>query len=399
MKYVDINNENNEWMATFRYEETLDKCFLVLPKQKEIHLLNWEEIPKEISNHFSRSKLHKSQNYYNSPVKAQIQLTNACNYNCKMCYASSNLYKKQELSLIDINALAIKLKKFGVLRVNLVGGEIFMRRDIFEIIEIFKKHHLLVSCITNGLIPGTTFSKYKELLKEFYAIQVSCNGIKDNYCDEYGFKDWNRAFEAIKNVYQSCKNATISFVVTEENMNDILKFFELCFDNNIMHIKFGGVIWTGKSHKESANSYYSKVVPYAKTLIKQGCEKYPTIDVDSQFDSPIAYNKDTFYDNYRKPDMYISPEGKDSMYIKSNGDIYPFPLLSNNIEFKMGTIHDDFNTIWITNSKVNELRNITYADTICSKICHNQICGFWNRSYAYAWSNDLKGKVPCDYDS
>ncbi len=65
----------------------------------------------------------------------------------------------------------------------------------------------------------------------------------------------------------------------------------------------------------------------------------------------------------------------------------------------MGTIHDDFNTIWIANSKVNELRNITYADTICSKICHNQICGFWNRSYAYAWSNDLKGKVPCEYDS
>lgn len=87
-----------------------------------------------------------------------------------------------------------------------------------------------------------------------------------------------------------------------------------------------------------------------------------------------------FYDNYRKPDMYISPEGKDSMYIKSNGDIYLFPLLSNNIEFKMGTIHDDFNTIWITNSKVNKLRNITYADSICSKICYKKICGFWNRS-------------------
>lgn len=399
-KYLDLTDENGTWLATFRYEPSLDKFFLILPKEKEIRIVKWDEIPLEIANHFNKnpSSEYGMPDHFIYPTKAQIQLTNCCNFNCKMCYASSNLYEKKELSLNTLDKLFSKLKELGVLRVNLVGGEIFMRKDIKEIVALANKNHLLVSCITNGLIPGMNIEKYQDIFNYFYAIQVSCNGIGDNYTNEYGFKNWELAKSSIFKTLHSVKNNTLSFVVTKENVYDIPEFVKLANFENAHHLKFGSIIWEGKSDKSNVANYYSEIVPLASKLIKEQKELYPDMIIDSQFDAPVVYSNIETYDNYRSYDFYLSPEGKDSLYIKSNGDVYPFPLLAEYKEFKLGNINDDLEKIWSYSKILNSIRNIHYSDTECSSICKNKICGFWNRSYAYAWSGKMNGKVPCEYD-
>lgn len=399
-KYLDLTNEKGTWLATFRYEPSLDKFFLVLPIEKEIRIVNWDDIPIEIQSNFKRNnaQLDKQINHFTYPTKAQIQLTNCCNFNCKMCYASSNLYEKKELSLETLDNLFHNLKELGVLRVNLVGGEIFLRNDITEIVESAYQHHLLISCITNGLIPGMNVDKYKNVFDRLYAIQVSCNGLGDNYTNEYGFKNWELAKSNIFKTLQSVKNNTLSFVVTKDNVNDIPEFVRLAHCEKAHQIKFGSIIWEGKSNKSDANDYYSKIVPLASKLIKEQKKLYPNMTIDSQFDSPLEYSSETAYDNYRSLDFYFSPEGKDSLYVKSTGDIYPFPLLSEFQEFKLGNINDDLEKIWMGSEVLTTIRSIQYSNTECSNVCKNKMCGFWNRSYAYAWSGNMNGKVPCEYD-
>lgn len=396
MKTLEIIKTNGDWNASFRYENTLKKFFLALPNKNEIRLVDLKDIPEDILNSFNLNDLEWEQNSYSAPIKAQIQLNNTCNYRCKMCYASSNMFSKEILTFEEIELIVEKLKNLGVLRINLVGGEIFVRSDIIKIIKYIKNKNLFLSCITNGLVPGLQIDKYKEVLELFYQVQVSCNGIGDSYLNEYGMNNWGIAKKAISNVIKYTSNNILSFVITENNYKDIPHFFEFASEINPTYVKFGTIIWMGKSKKEEANKYYKEILIKANELINECRLRYPNINVQSQLD--FEYDIDTFQietNEYRPAEFYYSSEGKDSLYIKADGSIYPFPLFSESPEFRIGSIHDDFEDIWKNSQVLNDLRSVKFKETDCGKIGCKKICGFWVRSYAYAWSSNLYGKVPC----
>lgn len=65
---------------------------------------------------------------------AQWDINNVCNLNCKHCRVSEKNDKKQ-LSLKQAKELLAQLLYTGTTKLNLSGGEPFMRDDLFEILE------------------------------------------------------------------------------------------------------------------------------------------------------------------------------------------------------------------------------------------------------------------------
>lgn len=97
--------------------------------------------------------LLKERSQNKAPNSGLIELNWRCNISCKHCYLSSNRYKKiEELTLAEIDSLARDLFDLGAMFISLSGGEIFLRKDIFEILDIFKKYHFAVKLFTNGLL-------------------------------------------------------------------------------------------------------------------------------------------------------------------------------------------------------------------------------------------------------
>ncbi len=87
------------------------------------------------------------------PDMMVLEVTMRCNLRCPMCYLTDEaraVKPGDELSLPQIEAL---LDRVGARRVNLVGGEPFMRRDLFDILDALRRRGLRApSLTTNGVL-------------------------------------------------------------------------------------------------------------------------------------------------------------------------------------------------------------------------------------------------------
>ncbi len=392
---IDIVDDDGNWVSTFRYEPYLKKWFYIEPTMKgTVRLVDEADVPQEILSIADKEETCY-KNAYQAPLKLQIQLNTSCNYKCKMCYVSPEL-QNQSLSLQTLEKLFIEAKNIGVVRINFVGGEIFMRKDIKEIIALAQQNNLLTSCITNGIIPGKNINNYKSLLESMYMVQISCNGIGKSYNDEHGLVCWDYAKDCIANVVHAVKASILSYVITDENVDDIPRFIEYATEIKPTIIKFGTVCWSGKSFNKGTMSYYSATLEKAKQYIKAARKQHPELQIQSQIDAGEETPLWEDYSNgYRPYEFYFSPESRDGLYLNAIEKYYPFPLLSDNPNFCLGKISDGLLNIWKTNSILQELRSVRFEDTACGKLGCSKPCGLWNRSYAIAWSGNIYGKVPC----
>ncbi len=88
---------------------------------------------------------------FRSPYTCNIKVTQRCNLKCSFC----GLWKHTgipELSVSDYELVADKLKKMGLARVVITGGEPFLRPDLVDIIATFAQRNFSVTLLTNGTL-------------------------------------------------------------------------------------------------------------------------------------------------------------------------------------------------------------------------------------------------------
>jgi radical SAM superfamily enzyme YgiQ (UPF0313 family)/MoaA/NifB/PqqE/SkfB family radical SAM enzyme len=111
------------------------------------------------------------------PEYVTIDLTNKCNLNCIACWTFSPLLKdnkpnkewfKQELSYEKTAKLINELASIGTKEVRITGGgEPFMHKDIFKIIELIKSKRMKCDITTNFTLLN------KEKIKKLVDLQVN----------------------------------------------------------------------------------------------------------------------------------------------------------------------------------------------------------------------------------
>jgi len=95
------------------------------------------------------------------PLSVMIELTYNCNEKCIHCYnpgASRNIEEKpnrnlfEELNYYDYERLLRELKDLGVAKISLTGGEPFVKKDIWKIIELIHQYGFSFEVFTNGIL-------------------------------------------------------------------------------------------------------------------------------------------------------------------------------------------------------------------------------------------------------
>ena len=85
--------------------------------------------------------------------KLELNVTNDCNLRCVHCCFKSGEKCFEEMSLKQIEQLLADFVTLGGTRIDVTGGEPFMRRDILEIIEMaIGKFKLRTELVTNSLL-------------------------------------------------------------------------------------------------------------------------------------------------------------------------------------------------------------------------------------------------------
>src|SRR5260370_29099430 len=84
------------------------------------------------------------------PFSAQLDLTYRCNEQCIHCYLDHDDHG--EMSTAEIKHLLKEMAEAGVFILTLSGGEIFMRKDFFEILEYACELTFCIKLKTNAVL-------------------------------------------------------------------------------------------------------------------------------------------------------------------------------------------------------------------------------------------------------
>ena len=138
------------------------------------------------------------------PRSAQVYLENKCHLKCQHCYESDESHPHDEsLSLADYERIFEELARIGVLYLTFTGGEIFLRRDILDIIELARKKRFSVSLFTSG----TLIDEHKaNRLQELKVTEVHISVYSHDAAVHDGFtqvpKSWERSVRALRLLHE-----------------------------------------------------------------------------------------------------------------------------------------------------------------------------------------------------
>jgi MoaA/NifB/PqqE/SkfB family radical SAM enzyme len=149
------------------------------------------------------------------PFSASFAVTNKCNLKCVYCDLPN--IKTQELSLEEIETLFQVLKKMGVKRLGIFGGEPLVRKDICAILELAKKYEFFISLNSNLLL----YDRYRDNLDIVDYFFTSIDGTPEKHQKNRGKQKFEIITNAIEDIVSRGKKVTIICVITDSDKESV----------------------------------------------------------------------------------------------------------------------------------------------------------------------------------
>lgn len=287
------------------------------------------------------------------PINATIELVTQCNLRCEHCYipahTSTGLPFEQITSILD------QLHEMGTLYLLLTGGEIFLRPDIMEIIRYARRKGLRVTLFSNATC--VTEEQIAEL-KELHITQFSCTIFSMN-------PEIHDAITGVKGSLQKTLRTMalvkkygipgdVKNVIMKRNLADWKAVHEYAVENGFSHVAPPNVV--PKSNGD-------------KSPLELALNFEQTRDVWRQQDE--CGLKEPFQKGWNESD-YICKPLQNSIFIDSNGDLYPCISLY----YKFGNIlQQPLRDIWNKSEKHKYILSLKKKDfSICTACETKEYC-------------------------
>lgn len=250
------------------------------------------------------------------PILAIYDTTKLCNQRCPMC----NIHKErsEQMSLKEIEQTAVALKKFGVRYVFIQGGEPLIRKDIIQVVDIFIKHSIKPTVITNGVL--LTRETAEQLAKRRCNLSISIDSlIREQYAYLRGSDDLQKVLKNIDNI-SDIKNrqgnwAITSTITKQSSFEDIKNIYEYTKEKGFMFAVRPYIAVSGVAGKADETLTYSTE---------------DVLDIFEYFLKKAKRENYLAYLVYREHIKYIKGEPmppcdamKYSFLLKENGDFAP----------------------------------------------------------------------------
>lgn len=109
------------------------------------------------------------------PFTAVIELSYRCNFRCTMCYVVHE-NTEGELTTEQWKGVLDQLSAAGTMYLEITGGEIFVRRDVWEILEYAERKKFLMHLFTNGSYITPEKAERLKQFKNIVGFSVSLYG-------------------------------------------------------------------------------------------------------------------------------------------------------------------------------------------------------------------------------
>ena len=132
------------------------------------------------------------------PLSSVLELTNRCNLRCPHCASDSGTSRCYEMNRNELQKVFHDLAELGCKTICMLGGEILLRPDWYEVCQDARKAKLELHLITNGLLVND------EVRKKFFTLDpetvcVSLDGATpETYKQQRGVDGFDKCMKLLK---------------------------------------------------------------------------------------------------------------------------------------------------------------------------------------------------------
>ncbi len=316
-----------------------------------------------------------------------IHTNNSCNLTCSHCLVNSSPNEDNGLSTETIKRIIDEAVVLGTSRFYFTGGEPFMRKDIFGLIDYVcnqKKCELII--LTNGtLLKGETIEKLKSCNKGLLKIQISLDGSKSETNDPLRGKDsFDQIVRGIRNTVEAGYSPTVTTVVANGNIDDIPETTKLLA---LSGVKTHHLLWAHKRGRITDNGNNSippidKVIEVTRKVKEVAGESGISVDNHDSYKFRANSKRGTRYD--------LGNACYDSMCVYSNGDVYPSASFAGHTGLRCGSVLDNtLKEIWEDSNVSKAFRNATLQNKDKCRKCHiKYVCGGGDIEHSFFYSEN-----------
>ena len=295
----------------------------------------------------------------NVPLNVQLDLTYRCNERCVHCYLDH--HDHGEMTTAEIKHLLQELADAGVFILTLSGGELFVRKDIFEIIEYARQLMFCVRLKTNATLIGEhEASRLRDLAIE--SIQVSIYSHRADVHDAVTLLpgSLNRSLDGIRFLKARGLKVIMANVLMTYNAGDYAEVRSLAADLGV---------------ECTLDPTITPMMDGDRSVLRLGVDQNALREVFR--DAALVGNVEEFCaiaPETVEDDLEAIPcsAGHTACYVSPYGDVFPcvqFPLPTGNVR------RERFVDIWRDSSQMNEVRSIRLKDLpTCSSCSHVSSC-------------------------
>jgi radical SAM protein with 4Fe4S-binding SPASM domain len=331
-----------------------------------------------------------------------VFVTNDCNLRCTHCYVSSgDFVPENEMSDIDLYRLIDEARELGVERFYFTGGEPFMRRDIFELIEYVCSESELVILTNATFFNKSILARLTEVTRKINGdatdnfdqprrlnMQISVDG-PDAELHEMvrGPRTFKRTIQGIRDLVSIGLTPVISTAITQHNMGRIAETTRMLAS---LGVREHHILWLQERGRAYDNNDLlippAKVTQIMRELREVAAEMGVVIDNETSLRVRVRGK------HGRKTDLCNC--GYESLDVFSDGQVYPCVWFSGAPSLACGSVRErSLKDIWLNSPILQEIRaNSVQRRDGCNE-CHLKfICGGGTNCSSYFDSLAVQGK-------
>jgi SynChlorMet cassette radical SAM/SPASM protein ScmE len=174
-------------------------------------------------------------NIADAPRDFDLSLTGKCNLHCAYCFYHDEMASRPDLSLEEWLTFFDELKRLGVRDATLSGGEVFVRPDLWALIDGLVDSRMRYSILSNGtLVNEKTLSEFEKnkRRRRLTSIQVSIDGSRAEIHDKSrGAGSFEKALRGLRLLKEAGFPVTVRVTVNRYNVEDLDNIARLLLDD------------------------------------------------------------------------------------------------------------------------------------------------------------------------
>ncbi len=270
--------------------------------------------------------------------------------------------------------------------VNITGGEPFLRKDLFEIINEFDNSGFATYLLTNGNLIND--AKAKELKHcNVKGVQVSIEGPEKIHDSIRGRNSFTASLRGVKSLLDADLRVTLNVTISNLNAEYLMDIIKLASDIGVHRVGFSRLVPSGRGltmikemlNKDAVRSLYENVFSIDHN---NGLEIVTGDPVASQF------RNESIMTDCGNVAMGGCAAGISGLTIMPDGTIFP----CRRLPVPIGNVRkDSIREVWAMSDVLNDLRDRSKYKGKCGRCDHWANCRGC-RAIAYAYT-EAKGSA------